>query len=61
MTKYKGMDIKYARGLLGQYIFIIPEKDMVVVRLGHKRHKETKNGFPKDLYLWIDLALAMSE
>lgn len=29
--------IFYQRGILGQYIIVIPEHDLVVVRLGHKR------------------------
>lgn len=29
--------VYYARGILGQYIIVIPEKKMVMVRLGHKR------------------------
>jgi CubicO group peptidase (beta-lactamase class C family) len=27
----------YARGILGQYIIVIPEQKLVMVRLGHKR------------------------
>ncbi|MDB5273473.1 MAG: beta-lactamase [Chitinophagaceae bacterium] len=27
----------YARGILGQYIIVIPEQQLVIVRLGHKR------------------------
>ena len=33
MTNYKEMHIYYARGLWGQYVICIPEKDMIVVRL----------------------------
>jgi len=45
-TKYYGYqwwiipsrpDIFYARGILGQYIIVIPSKKTVVVRLGKKR------------------------
>lgn len=32
-----GKNIKYARGLNGQYVIIIPDKNMILVRLGNKR------------------------
>ena len=32
-----GVDVFYQRGILGQYIIVIPERDMVIVRLGHQR------------------------
>lgn len=33
----EGTHVFYQRGILGQYIIVIPEYDVVVVRLGHKR------------------------
>ncbi len=30
----------YARGILGQYIIVMPEEDMVIVKLGNKRGKK---------------------
>jgi CubicO group peptidase (beta-lactamase class C family) len=32
-----GTHVYYQRGILGQYIIVIPEYDMVIVRLGHMR------------------------
>ncbi|GAB4298350.1 MAG: serine hydrolase [Marinilabiliales bacterium] len=61
LMDYKGMKIKYARGLLGQYIIVIPEKEMVIVRLGHHRDKKTEKGLPKDLFVWIDVAMDITE
>ena len=49
------------RGILGQYIILIPEKDMVVVRLGHKRSKDRVGDNPLDIFLYIDAALEMAE
>ncbi len=37
MTDDYGTHIFYQRGILGQYIIVIPEFNMVVVRLGHTR------------------------
>ena len=33
---YKGHQIPYFRGILGQFIFVIPDKNIVIVRLGKK-------------------------
>ncbi len=49
-------DIYYARGILGQYIICIPEKNMVIVRLGEKRD-EIINNTPQEvnrLIAWGD-------
>jgi CubicO group peptidase (beta-lactamase class C family) len=60
MPDYKGHRIFYARGILGQYIICIPDKRMVVVRLGKKRkQKDDKAAHPPDVYLYIDAALEM--
>jgi len=37
LTSVDGMKIFYARGILGQYIIVIPVKNMVIVRLGKKK------------------------
>lgn len=54
---YKGHRIFYARGILGQYIFCIPDKKMVVVRLGKKRKVSEGSKHPLDVYLYLDAAL----
>lgn len=41
--------IFYARGILGQYIIMIPGKKMVIVRLGKKRSPERVNGAPAEV------------
>lgn len=59
IVNYKGRQIPYARGILGQYIFIIPEKQAVVVRLGHERDAAYEHKHPKDVYLYLDAAYSM--
>ena len=41
LPDYKGQNIFYARGILGQYIIVIPEKEVVIVRLGKERGEKT--------------------
>lgn len=59
IIKYKGLDIFYARGIDGQYIIDIPQKNMVIVRLGRKRNDIKKNGHPLDFYIYTDAALKL--
>ena len=56
-TYYKDIDIFYARGIKGQYIIIIPEKNIVIVRLGHQRTPNLDNHHTIGLYQYIDFAL----
>ena len=55
----KGLNIFYARGILGQYIIMIPEVKMIIVRLGKMRSSEQASGHPVDLFWYIDAALEM--
>ncbi len=57
ITYYKNLNIYYARGIQGQFIIVIPQKNLVIVRLGHKRGKNLPNHHPADLYTYIDFAL----
>lgn len=59
MPEYKGHEIFYARGILGQYIIMIPDEKIIIVRLGKMRELTNINGHPKDLYWYIDAALEM--
>ena len=57
MTYYKDMDIFYARGIQGQFIIVIPEREIVIVRLGHQRGENLPNYHPSDFYTYVDFAL----
>ncbi|MES2140342.1 MAG: serine hydrolase [Bacteroidota bacterium] len=60
IPNYKGHDIFYARGILGQYILCIPKLNMVVVRLGNKREKKIPGqDHPTDVFYYVDAALEM--
>ena len=59
IINYKGMEIPYARGILGQYIFVIPQKNAVVVRLGKKRSSFRNGNVTSDVLLYLDAAFSM--
>ena len=61
LIDYKGYTIPYMRGILGQYVFAIPEKDAVVVRLGHKRSDELIGPNRKDIYVYLEAAFQILE
>jgi CubicO group peptidase (beta-lactamase class C family) len=59
LAERQGLAIYYARGLWGQYVICIPEKDMIIVRLGKKYGKHLEDGHHDDFYAFIDAALKM--
>ncbi|WP_379967109.1 serine hydrolase domain-containing protein [Epilithonimonas sp. UC225_85] len=52
----------YLRGLYGQYVIVVPEYDMIIVRLGNKEgaEKDSKNR-PKEVEFYINEALKLSQ
>ncbi len=56
LVQHKGHHYYYLRGILGQYIIILPEENAVVVRLGKKRGEVNEDGHPDDVYHYIDIA-----
>lgn len=66
ILRCNGHVVPYCRGILGQYIFVIPDEHMVVVRLGKKRgpvETGTKDGkefnIPSDGLTFLKAALDM--
>jgi CubicO group peptidase (beta-lactamase class C family) len=50
--EYSGHRVFYARGILGQYIIVLPEEKMIIVRLGHLRDKD-ELGNLRDVSVYI--------
>jgi CubicO group peptidase (beta-lactamase class C family) len=57
IAEFQGMKIIYARGILGQYIITVPEKNIVIVRLGRQRSEKKINHHPSDLFLYLQAAM----
>ena len=54
ITEEKGHRIFYARGLRGQYIVMIPDENIIFVRLGNERGKPMANHKLSDLMNYIN-------
>ena len=60
LSDHMNKDIFYMRGILGQYVIVIPEDDLVIVRLGRKLiSKEKDDKHYQDFYMYIDEAYKM--
>lgn len=60
LEKYKGKNIFYLRGILGQYVIVIPKDDLIIVRLGKERYaKPEGQHHSDDFYIYIEEAYKM--
>ncbi|MCX6310209.1 MAG: serine hydrolase [Bacteroidetes bacterium] len=59
IPQYKGHHVFYCRGILGQYIIMVPDMNMIVVRLGIRRPKTHGSDVPRDVHYYLDAALEM--
>ena len=56
----QGKKFYACRGLRGQYIIVIPEDNLVVVRLGHDQLKERVRHMTPDMFMYMDIANEIS-
>ncbi|MBT0607869.1 serine hydrolase domain-containing protein [Aequorivita echinoideorum] len=59
LSYFMGKKIFAMRGILGQYVIVIPEDDIVIVRLGHKRGEKTEKPFSSDFYVFVSEVYGM--
>jgi CubicO group peptidase (beta-lactamase class C family) len=59
---YKNYRTTSMRGLLGQYVFVIPEKNMVIVRLGESvSAKEAIHHSQPEVFAYLDAGLSLAD
>ena len=58
MMTYHNHPLFYARGILGQYIIVVPDEKLVLVRLGHKRGTKVGDHYD-DMEKYLDGALSL--
>lgn len=60
LENYREKEIFYLRGILGQYVIVIPEDDLIIVRLGKDKYpKKEGQEHSDDFYIYIDEAYKM--
>lgn len=60
LHQINGKRVFYMRGHLGQFVIVLPEDDVIIVRLGHLKGKQTKTDpHSNDLYIYTEEALKM--
>ena len=53
LTKHEEHEVFYMQGILGQYVIVIPDLDVIIVRLGRTRGEKSNGINPDDLKIWI--------
>ncbi|WP_339887257.1 serine hydrolase [uncultured Flavobacterium sp.] len=62
MHTINGKELFYMRGHLGQFVIVIPEDDLIIVRLGHLKGLQTATDpHSNDLYTYVEEAYEMLE
>ena len=54
LSDFMEKDIFVMRGILGQYVIVIPEDDVIIVRLGHQIGEENELPFSADFYVYVE-------
>jgi CubicO group peptidase (beta-lactamase class C family) len=57
LTYYKGLRINYFRGMYGQYIILIPQKNAAIIHLGFKQVPPSRKHLPQDFKDYLAIGL----
>ncbi len=61
LRNYRGYNTFMMRGHLGQYVIVVPEEDLIVVRLGHLKDEKIENeDFTKDIFVYLDAGIQIN-
>ncbi len=60
LDNQEGQQVINYRGMLGQYITVIPARNLIMVRVGHARGQRD-NHCPADLHDWIRMAKRLAD
>ncbi|WP_051205270.1 serine hydrolase domain-containing protein [Salinimicrobium xinjiangense] len=60
LQEFMGQEVFYFRGILGQYVIVLPQKDVIIVRLGKEGGKVPDDKeHPNDFYFYLEEVLKM--
>ncbi|MBK5212702.1 MAG: serine hydrolase [Flavobacteriaceae bacterium] len=59
LSDFLGKKIFVMRGILGQYVIVVPEDNVIIVRLGEQRGNKTDLPFSSDFYVYVEEAYKM--
>ena len=60
LQEHMGQEVFYFRGILGQYVIVLPQKDVIIVRLGKEGGKVPGDKeHPNDFYFYLEEVLKM--
>jgi CubicO group peptidase (beta-lactamase class C family) len=58
LEEFKGQEVFYFRGILGQYVIVLPKKNIIIVRLGHEGGEVPEDKeHPNDFYFYLEEVL----
>lgn len=59
LENFNGHKVFLMRGHLGQYVIVLPDENIIVVRLGHLKGESTPNNPRSDVHIYLDEAIKM--
>ena len=59
LSNFQGKKVFAMRGILGQYVIVIPEDDVIIVRLGQHRGQKNNTPFSTDFYTYMEEVYTM--